>query len=258
MRTLSRRRAHTLIAAHKGDKRDGLRRDEEKPNASARRTTRQWQTSVSYATTRVTTPNCRQPYSDLPGTGTLGRCSRIKQSGKRCSLYRCFYPLWIRHQPENVSGLRLSLEKMGKYPARSIGKELVFVLLLWQKRDGNGHRSFIAGNLVGKTPIGAVCIERIEGQVAPRWRVELRGELQRRIVDDGTPRSAIWRIAEDLPLPVSPSRGGGWLRDSEECGTESPIKVKGIEIAGSNPRQDKWSIVQCQSTEETICGFSGL
>src|SRR5271156_4129313 len=87
---------------------------------------------------------------------------------------------------------------MGQYPARAIGKELLFMLLLWQECGGNRHRSFIAGNLVVKPPIGAARIERIEDQIAPRWRVELRGKLQRRIVNDGR-LSSLRNLAKNLP-----------------------------------------------------------
>src|ERR1700678_4483661 len=87
---------------------------------------------------------------------------------------------------------------MGQYPARSIGKELLFVLLLWQECGSDGHCGFVAGNLVSKAPIGTACIERIEDQVAPCWRVELRGKLQRRIVDDGS-FSSLRNLAKNLP-----------------------------------------------------------
>ena len=75
---------------------------------------------------------------------------------------------------------------MGQYPARMASVKNSFSYsLLWQERGGNGHRRFIAGNLVAKAPIGTPCIEWIKDEIAALRRVELRRELQRRIVDDG-------------------------------------------------------------------------
>jgi hypothetical protein len=74
----------------------------------------------------------------------------VDEGGKRGSLYHPRHLIRVGHPLQNVPGLRLFLEQMGQNPARSIGKKLLLVLLVWKERGGDSGGGFRALQLVSQ------------------------------------------------------------------------------------------------------------